>query len=191
MGHAYPECAPQRCQSEADSVEGRIAQVKETRFREQKVFNQPGHSSSNIIQRRVGNDKRCICELRNDIWLFGKISLQRIQRMKSNLGWLLSIKVLIYLLDNWTKRHKPLPLWGLHSSMGNKQWSEVSVISESETPWTVAHRLLCPWNLQARILEWVAVPFSRGSSWLRDPTQVSCIAGRFITIWATREANEQ
>ena len=140
MGHAYPECAPQRCQSEADSVEGRIAQVKETRFREQKVFNQPGHSSSNIIQRRVGNDKRCICELRNDIWLFGKISLQRIQRMKSNLGWLLSIKVLIYLLDNWTKRHKPLPLWGLHSSMGNKQWSEVSVISESETPWTVAHQ---------------------------------------------------
>ena len=81
-------------------MEGRIAQVKETRFREQKVFNQPGHSSSNIIQRRVGNDKRCICELRNDIWLFGKISLQRIQRMKSNLGWLLSIKVLIYLLDN-------------------------------------------------------------------------------------------
>ena len=36
----------------------------------------------------------------NDIWLFGKISLARIQRMKSNLGWLLAIKILIYLLDN-------------------------------------------------------------------------------------------
>ena len=41
--------------------------------------------------------------------------------------------------------------------------------------------------LQARMLEWVAVPFSRGSSQPRDWTQVSHIAGRFFTIWATRE----
>ena len=41
---------------------------------------------------------------------------------------------------------------------------------------------------QVRILEWVAIPFSRGSSWSRDWTLVSCIAGRFFTIWATREA---
>ena len=34
--------------------------------------------------------------------------------------------------------------------------------------------------LQARILEWVAVPFSRGSSGPRDGTQVSCIEGRFF-----------
>ena len=34
--------------------------------------------------------------------------------------------------------------------------------------------------LQARILEWVAIPFSRGSSWPRDWTLVSCIAGRFL-----------
>ena len=43
--------------------------------------------------------------------------------------------------------------------------------------------------LQARILEWVAIPFSRGSSWPRDQTPVSYIAGRFFTIWATREAH--
>ena len=42
--------------------------------------------------------------------------------------------------------------------------------------------------LQARILEWVAIPFSRESSPPRNQTQVSCIAGRFFTIWATREA---
>ena len=42
--------------------------------------------------------------------------------------------------------------------------------------------------LQARILEWVAMPFSRGSSQPRDRTQVSHIAGRFFIIWATREA---
>ena len=42
--------------------------------------------------------------------------------------------------------------------------------------------------LQARILEWVAIPLPRGSSWPRDWIPVSCIAGRFFTIWATREA---
>ena len=42
--------------------------------------------------------------------------------------------------------------------------------------------------LQARIVEWVAFPFSRGSSQLSDRTQVSCIAGGFFTICATREA---
>ena len=41
---------------------------------------------------------------------------------------------------------------------------------------------------QARILEWVAISFSRGSSQSRDRTQVSCTAGRFFTDWATREA---
>ena len=44
--------------------------------------------------------------------------------------------------------------------------------------------------LQARILEWVAMPFSRGSSQPRDRTHFSCIAGGFFTIWATREALE-
>ena len=41
---------------------------------------------------------------------------------------------------------------------------------------------------QARILEWVAIPFSRGSSRPRDWCRVSCIAGGFFTVWATREA---
>ena len=38
------------------------------------------------------------------------------------------------------------------------------------------------------ILEWVVYPFSRGSSWPRNQTGVSCIVGRFFTNWATREA---
>ena len=61
---------------------------------------------------------------------------------------------------------------------------------------------LCPtlWNhtdyiahgiLQARILEWVAFAFSWGSSQPRDQTQVSHIAGRLFTSWATREAQEE
>ena len=44
--------------------------------------------------------------------------------------------------------------------------------------------------LQARILEWVAFPFSRGSSQPKDWTQVSHIAGGFFISWATREAQE-
>jgi len=42
--------------------------------------------------------------------------------------------------------------------------------------------------LQVRILEWVAIPFSRGSSQPRDQTQVSFIAGRFFTMRVTRDA---
>ena len=42
--------------------------------------------------------------------------------------------------------------------------------------------------LQATILEWVAIPFFRGSFQPRSWTQVSCIAGRFFTIWAIRKA---
>ena len=45
--------------------------------------------------------------------------------------------------------------------------------------------------LQARILEWVAMSFSRVSSWPRDQTHVSYIAGRFFTIWVTREAHKE
>ena len=50
-------------------------------------------------------------------------------------------------------------------------------------PGISVHRIL-----QARILEWVVILFSRGYSQTRDWTQVSCAAGRLLTIWATREA---
>ena len=44
--------------------------------------------------------------------------------------------------------------------------------------------------LQARIMEWLVVPFSSESSQPRDGTHVSCIARGFFTCWATREAQE-
>ena len=59
----------------------------------------------------------------------------------------------------------------------------VSRIQLFATPRTVARQApLSIGILQARILEWVAVPFSRGSSEPRDQTQVSCVAGRFFTV---------
>ena len=58
------------------------------------------------------------------------------------------------------------------------------------TLWTVAHQApLFHGILQVRTLEWAAIPFFRGSFWPRsDRAQVSCTAGRFFTIWATRKA---
>ena len=53
------------------------------------------------------------------------------------------------------------------------------------------HRLYSPWNFPGRILKWVVVPFSRGSSQPKDQTQVSHTAGRFFTSWTTREAQYQ
>ena len=54
--------------------------------------------------------------------------------------------------------------------------------------------LQCRWILyqlshkgSPRILEWAAYPFSSGSSWPRNQTGVSCIAGGFFTNWAIRE----
>ena len=60
-----------------------------------------------------------------------------------------------------------------------------SVVSDSAAPWIVAHQAPVHGILQARTLEWVAIPFPRGSSWPRDQTRVPCLAGRFLTIWAT------
>ena len=74
---------------------------------------------------------------------------------------------------------------------------------ESEVKVLVAHLCLTDWDcvdcsppgsfvhgiLQARILEWAAISFCRGSSQPRDWNWVSCIAGRFYTLWATREAD--
>ena len=39
---------------------------------------------------------------------------------------------------------------------------------------------------QARILDWIAIPFSKGIFWPRDQTQVSHTVGRFFSVWATR-----
>ena len=77
------------------------------------------------------------------------------------------------------------------STLHSYDYSPVCVLSCVRffvTPWTVARQApLSMGILQVRILEWVAMPSSRGSSKPRDQTQVSRIAGGFFTIWATRE----
>ena len=86
----------------------------------------------------------------------------------------------------WQETNFWLMIYACHSMLS------CSVTSDSAAPWTVACQApLFMGILQARILEWVAMPFSTGSSQPRDQTQVSCIAGRFFTNWATSENTRQ
>ena len=71
------------------------------------------------------------------------------------------------------------------------KWSEVAQLcptlcdpKDCSLPGSSIHGIF-----QARVLEWIAISFSRGSSRPRDGTRVSRIAGRRFTIWATREAH--
>ena len=63
------------------------------------------------------------------------------------------------------------------------KWKSLSGVLLFATLWTIQ------FILQARKLEWVVFPSSRGSSQPRDRTQVSHIAGGFFTSWARREAH--
>ena len=71
-----------------------------------------------------------------------------------------------------------------------KKWSEVTQLCptlcdpmDCSLPGSSTHGIF-----QARILEWVAISFSRGTSWPRDRSQVSCIVGRHFIVWATRDS---
>ena len=78
---------------------------------------------------------------------------------------------------------------GLQSSAQGcspRWWAHRSCLA----PYPSGSGLTLEQTLLARILEWVAISFSWGSSWPKDQTQVSHIAGRFFTIWATREAKK-
>ena len=79
---------------------------------------------------------------------------------------------------------------GMNTYTEEVKWSEVAQSCRPlcdpmgcSPPSSSIHRIF-----QARIVQWVAIAFSRGSSWPRDRTQVSSTAGRRFTVWATREA---
>ena len=98
-------------------------------------------------------------------------------------------------LDDWFS--KPLIVSSEHHKTDRLFYSLLHFlqVSESESYLVMSnslrpHGLYSHGLLQSRILEWVAFPFSRGSSQPRDRTQVSCMADRFFTSWATREAQE-
>ena len=98
----------------------------------------------------------------------------------------------LFLAENsWGLHGIPVPLWTLrHSSWLLESESEVTQSCptlcdpvDCSLPSSSVHGIL-----QARILEWGAISFSRGSSWPRDRTWVSRIGDRCFNLWATREA---
>ena len=112
--------------------------------------------------------------------------------------WKVKVKLLSpvrLLATPWTAAYQAPPSMGFS---GQEYWSGVplpSLVNCSVMSNSLSNSMDCSLSgssvheiLQASLLEWVAIPFSMGSSWLRDQTQVSCIAGWFFTIGATRKA---
>ena len=98
------------------------------------------------------------------------------------------------LSSHGTKSPAPFALSSGISNGRNSLWGQIESLSVCLTlcypmgcslPDSSVHGIL-----QERILEWVAIPFSRGSSQPRGRTQLSHIADGFFSIWATREAQE-
>ena len=104
-----------------------------------------------------------------------------------NLSWLLTYTVtdfLIYLGEKYIIRLLNLIFCCLKITSFKVKVKSLSRLCDPKVcslPGFSVHRIL-----QARVLEWVAISFSRGSSWCRNQTQVSHIACRRFTLWATR-----
>ena len=109
-----------------------------------------------------------------------------------NRNWtipLIEIGQSLFLIYSWS-------LWKVVFDKGFVIFTYIVIVAIVKVKVTQSYLILCdPMDctvhgiLQARILEWVAFPFSKGSSQPRDQTQVSRIAGGFFTSWATSEAH--
>ena len=94
--------------------------------------------------------------------------VRKLSRVKFWFSWCGILNPLLYLASGWK--------WKWVAQSCPTIWDPM----DCNPPGSFVHGIL-----QARVLEWVAIPFSRGSSQPRDWTQLSCIAGGFFTIWAT------
>ena len=133
-------------------------------------------SSSNTTQT-VFHDRLNGWEMRIQVSLIKLDIKQSCKNVKS------SILLIIFLF--WKYYYTNIFICIMHQVLCLLKWSESrSVMSHSLR----LHGLYIVHGiLQARILEWVAFPFSKGSSQPRDWTQVCRIVDRFFTSWATRE----
>ena len=133
------------------------------------------------------------CEEKPDRELLGRILCSGILCSKSLTGkrsfvatpasciWMRNFGIHLAIVNSYVKIQSEHP----------KFYREVSEVSQScptlcdpmdcSLPGSSLHGIL-----QARVLEWVAISFSRGSSQSRDWTLVSCIPGRHFNLWATR-----
>ena len=99
-------------------------------------------------------------------------------------------------LSDWTELdYSPpdSPVLGISQTRILVKWSEVAqscLTLCDPIDWGLSDSSV-PGIFQERVLEWVAISFSRGSSWLRDQTRVSCIGRQILYRWATREAKNR
>ena len=96
-----------------------------------------------------------------------------------DLGMVLNLE--LFKTKTWASKHS-----SIRENHGNsvRACQVTSVVSDSATPWTVAHQAPLSMGFSRQdYLGWVAMPSSRGSSLLRDREQVSRFAGRFFTTW--------
>ena len=105
----------------------------------------------------------------------------------TGLQWLLTRKTESRAEDQRT------PSWhrcaaGNWMLLNDAKWKSHSRVWLFAIPWTVALEVVCSSTLQTRVLECVAISFSREPSRPRDWTWVSCIVGRFFTNWATTKS---
>ena len=106
---------------------------------------------------------------------------------------ILALKKLLFSFDIFVKNQLTVYAWvyfltSLYS-VDSWWWFSCEVMFNSCDPMDCGLADFSIYGIfQTKILDWVAISFSRGSSWLRGWTPVSLIAGRFFTDWATREA---
>ena len=92
----------------------------------------------------------------------------------------------VYIQRNWKQSFEGIPFTAALFLTAKSESESRSVMLTLCHPMDyTGHEII-----QAKIIEWVAFPFSRGSAQPSDWTQVSRIAGRFFSSWATREAQE-
>ena len=87
---------------------------------------------------------------------------------------------MVFLVDN-VASFSPLPAESCGGDVVGQWYSTLAIPKDWSPPGSSVHGIF-----QARILQWVAISFSRASSWPGDRTRVSCIAGGSFTNWATR-----
>ena len=123
-------------------------------------------------------------KVKNSLWTEWNSSLF-IWIAKDSLNWHLGSKQELdqkelngIILNTWCLKHLQKPAKCLsHSVLSNSLWPH-----DGSLPGSSVHEIL-----QARILERIAISISREYPQSRNRTLVSCIAGRFFTVWATRE----
>ena len=124
-------------------------------------------------------------------WRIGKPSVQQFMELQSQTCLVTQQQqgITIYTLNiSWSRVNIELVHIKCRNINSHSSLISCSVVSDFWRPYRLKPtRLLCPWNSPGKNAGWVAIPFSKGSSQPRDWTWVSCIAGRFFMVWATRK----